>query len=769
MNHPVRLLAAVALGGALLSGCTSSASFRSVEYSDFNNANQLGFPKSAGFVPGSDFEVVRQVAPGVTHRFWSEAEKPLTINAAIIDLTNPELEVGVVKASRNLGKRQTVPQMMEMVREPNRRPIAAVNGDFWGDGSLPINFSVAEGMIWKTYHAGRDSERNYAHFAVDDMGNMRIGQGLIEASLSNGAETFTIDDINHKYSYTKTIVYTSTGDQLPPLEAGERAVSFTLPGGQWLPNDPKTVMVTDLDPEIPERLTDQEMALLVTGNPLPSWIVPGAELTLTASYDGLPGTVTSITGGGGIIVMDGENVAMSITEREGIRESFITDRHPRTALGLTADRKNLILVTVDGRQLGLSRGLSLVELGDIMIELGCQEAMNLDGGGSTTMAVAGEIVNFPSDATGPRAVTNSIQVYRKAPAGEAAEIKVIPDNVKVPVNGIIPISLQALDVSGEPINWDGPLTMEIEGGLRIATPEPRKYSRLAVTQPGPLKMEFYTRDKELKGEAELMAVTAKSLTFEPEKLVLSEGDSTLLRLNAEPADGGSFFPRFAWPAVQTPDFVNWDQESGMLTATGKGVGFITAELSGKTFSAAVAVDSFDQELSYSFDDAPADDPNSWMNLLRANEAETSLSIETSTVKEGSAAWRWKYAMARGGTTKIALPLDAPLSDDTRSIGIWVYGDGQGQWLRGGLRDANNTYYYVDFVGSRSGIDWSNEWRFLRASIDGLPAQGTPSGPLTPPYRLQELYLVQPQEAAKRDGELIIDGLFSLTLPEELRD
>lgn len=76
--------------------------------------------------------------------------------------------------------------------------------------------------------------------------------------------------------------------------------------------------------------------------------------------------------------------------------NFVTGRHPRTAVGWTA-RGDVLLVTVDGRQQGWSEGMSLPELADLMIGLGAVEAMNLDGGGSTTFVDRGTVDNRPSD------------------------------------------------------------------------------------------------------------------------------------------------------------------------------------------------------------------------------------------------------------------------------------------------------------------------------------------------------------------------------------
>lgn len=104
---------------------------------------------------------------------------------------------------------------------------------------------------------------------------------------------------------------------------------------------------------------------------------------------------------------------------DGTREklddgSFVTMRHPRTCLGILSKHK-MILVTVDGRS-DQSDGMNLNELTDLMISLRCREAINLDGGGSTTMWLADRgVVNMPSDNKkfdheGERAVSNIIVV-----------------------------------------------------------------------------------------------------------------------------------------------------------------------------------------------------------------------------------------------------------------------------------------------------------------------------------------------------------------------
>ncbi len=106
--------------------------------------------------------------------------------------------------------------------------------------------------------------------------------------------------------------------------------------------------------------------------------------------------------------------------------SHCTSRHPRTAAGITADNR-LILITVDGRT-EMAAGMSCEELAQTMDQLGCVDALNYDGGGSTTLWGAGEpyngVLNYPSDNSlydhsGERSCTNAIAVI--APATSPAK------------------------------------------------------------------------------------------------------------------------------------------------------------------------------------------------------------------------------------------------------------------------------------------------------------------------------------------------------------
>lgn len=96
-------------------------------------------------------------------------------------------------------------------------------------------------------------------------------------------------------------------------------------------------------------------------------------------------------------------------DEEGFFGSYLREPHPRTAVGRTADG-TLILMVVDGRQ-ARSRGATLDELARLMLDVGAVDALNLDGGGSSTLVVNGTLVNRPTGGTGERQVMSALVTF----------------------------------------------------------------------------------------------------------------------------------------------------------------------------------------------------------------------------------------------------------------------------------------------------------------------------------------------------------------------
>ncbi|MBV9868232.1 MAG: phosphodiester glycosidase family protein [Abitibacteriaceae bacterium] len=118
--------------------------------------------------------------------------------------------------------------------------------------------------------------------------------------------------------------------------------------------------------------------------------------------------ITDAIGGGPILVQDGQ-VKITYDEEAFFGSGFESGKpYPRTAVGYTASH-HLILFVVGGKRPAYSRGLTLPELAEEMRRLGCVAAMNLDGGGSTTLVVNETVLNQPSDGT-ERRVTSALTV-----------------------------------------------------------------------------------------------------------------------------------------------------------------------------------------------------------------------------------------------------------------------------------------------------------------------------------------------------------------------
>lgn len=114
------------------------------------------------------------------------------------------------------------------------------------------------------------------------------------------------------------------------------------------------------------------------------------------------GAVQIFSFGPGLI----QNGEITVTESSEVGRSMLSN--PRTAIGQIGPL-HYILVVSDGRS-EESAGLSLLELAQVLLELGCRTAYNLDGGGSSTMWFLGEIINHPSDSHGERSVSDIVYI-----------------------------------------------------------------------------------------------------------------------------------------------------------------------------------------------------------------------------------------------------------------------------------------------------------------------------------------------------------------------
>lgn len=354
-------------------------------------------------------------APGVHWENFQVKDAPLNYNIMRINVADPNVTLEAEPARNSLFKGERVHEMVK--REAEARGggvVGGVNADFWTFGArayVTTGFLVSDGMI----HTGPHGKRSAFVFTEDEQSY--IGPTTLDVSIAAGKEKVTIGSINPQApkKSTKPILFTPPyGPNVGPL-AGARYL-LEMHGTEFLPNKPVQVTVRPTSAETTTPLKKGTLVLHIPEAQAKSVAAAfgrATNFTLSAKVKEVKGVIRAAVGGGPMIAKDGK--AFVNIKAEGMGQNFATARHPRTAVGYTKDQQNVFLVTVDGRQPKLSRGVNLQELGEFMVQLGCERALNLDGGGSTTMVVGNKVVNSPSDAGGPRAVINSLLAVTTPP------------------------------------------------------------------------------------------------------------------------------------------------------------------------------------------------------------------------------------------------------------------------------------------------------------------------------------------------------------------
>jgi len=184
--------------------------------------------------------------------------------------------------------------------------------------------------------------------------------------------------------------------------------------------------------------------------------------------------------GGGPRLLAGGVVTVDAVE-DGFDPGFVNNPNPRTAVGLSADGKHMIIVAVDGRQ-SISRGVSLNDLALILQRYGASDAMNLDGGGSTAMAVAGLTVDSPGGTGSERPVADMLVISSDAPT------VAIPDwdtEAHAPPSAFAAPSTQRLASTKPKVEEGQTAQVQLKDGNRVVSPSQVVWQGPVPLQPPP--------------------------------------------------------------------------------------------------------------------------------------------------------------------------------------------------------------------------------------------------------------------------------------------
>lgn len=356
----------------------------------------------AGQAQGQAWE--KLIAPGLTYRMEIDLGLPRVIHAlrytpgGEVVSARPELAKNVIMIPEEAGRgRDTLGNTVR-----NKGAIAGVNGDFFPWTGDPLGLMVRDGELKSTPMAGRSAfvwGPGYSYAGVVDM-QVTIRQGDVELVL-NG--------VNQEIDNNQAVLSTSFQGTATAKTTAVHAI--LEPKGVLAPGKTVAATIKIFSPDnTNQKIGENEFVISATGNKIP-WLTKfkrGEDVMITVDSKAVDWDKgTQAIGGGPLLVKDGKVVDQAVAER--FERSFSTTRHPRTAVGVTANG-DIWMVVIDGRQPAISRGATLQETAQLMLRLGCVQAINLDGGGSSTMNVGGVTVNRPSEGT-QRAISNSLLVF----------------------------------------------------------------------------------------------------------------------------------------------------------------------------------------------------------------------------------------------------------------------------------------------------------------------------------------------------------------------
>ena len=329
---------------------------------------------------------VNTVADGIKHvkmvKYYSGKQVRINI-VEINEAVAQDYEVKPAIASTTLPNKRTIRTIAQ-----NTNSVAAINGGFFKPqtgvplGTLMIDGKIVTGPIYDRVALG----------IFDD--GYDVGRVMLDAKIVGNGETIKIDNINQPRMLSSYILlYTRDWGAYAPASP-QYGVQLRVEGNK--------ITAASANP-----LSIPENGYVLVGPKSQLGKLFGAEyVDISINTNPKWENVRHIISGGPYLVKNGA----VFVDVEAQKLQSIGGRNPRSAIGYTK-YNDLILVAVDGRE-GSSVGLTLYELAALMQSLGCVNAINLDGGGSTVMFVNGQIVNRPQQ-TGGIALSNAVVVSKK--------------------------------------------------------------------------------------------------------------------------------------------------------------------------------------------------------------------------------------------------------------------------------------------------------------------------------------------------------------------
>ncbi len=321
------------------------------------------------------------------------------------DLNNQKVDVRTVKANNRYASCTTVSSMANAATTAKGDLyFAGVNADFFGNNA-PIGHALVDGEIYRTL-----GDSYWASFGFTAGRQPVIGANTkITGTLTVNGQATTVSGVNCTRGENNLILYTHLqGTSTGTNEFGTEVLVEPVDGNQAIIGRTTTLRVVSAPVLNTGNMAIPDGGIVISAHGTSQSVINNLkagdeiELKMWAQYEGKDiYDITQMAGGQPVILQN--NVVL---DTQGVLDHLVAN-NPRTAVGYNDDNE-LVLLVVDGRS-SISAGCVSKELAEIMRYTGCTEALNFDGGGSSTM-YAGPILgvlNSPSDGR-ERSVTNGL-------------------------------------------------------------------------------------------------------------------------------------------------------------------------------------------------------------------------------------------------------------------------------------------------------------------------------------------------------------------------
>lgn len=748
------LLAAAASAAALAAPAAADTNASTSDAAAYPGDDFLASARQATAAPADRIETAsrtRPVAPGVTLRSF-DRYGPDAYTGSPTWLQGDSLTVDLTKGTTvdYLFPGQVAKGEPLSATANRAGAVAAVNGDFFdiNNSTAPLGVGIQDGTVIQSPDSEPTWRQSSAILTEDGVGD--IGEVLFQGTITTPDGTVNLAGIN------KPTLAANSIEAFTPLWGTYcrcRATQGATAVAEVEVRDNTVVAVRDAAGE--GAIPADSMILVGRDSAAATLkaLEPGDRVTVdyqarTADEQKIHAAIN----GRQLLVIDG--VAQKASQGNN------TPAAPRTALGFSKDGRQMFLLSADGRQPAFADGLGLDELANMMVELGAWSAVNLDGGGSTTIvarepgATTAQLENRPSDGA-ERAVPNGLGLF--APRG-SGRLKAFWVETKLDPTRASGASTVA---PSRPERVLAGLSRTLTAAGYDETYGPAKGSPRWRTDNGSVRDGVFTsrrpgratvvaQDGRARGETALTVIGEVARTAPTkEQIALSNPN--------EPATFGVLgYDRDGTSAPVEPRDVTLTYDRNLLDITQNADGQYTVKAKQPTGSALVTVDVRGKKsvlpITVGLTEVSVADFTDTAGWTFFGERATG-AIAPAPGRNGQGLrLTYDFTQSTGTRTGGAVaPSGLVIPGQPKAIRLWVNSTGKGEWASMQVWDGNGTL----LPAFRAGYLTYTGWRQLEFQV--------PAGTVYP-LKLRRFYGAETVASNSYQGDLVIDDITAMVPP-----